>query len=367
MAGPLEGIRIVEIGGIGPGPFAGMMLADHGAEVIRVERDDPMRDLMGPLLRSRRSVTLDLKSAEDVQTLRALCKTADGIIEGFRPGVMERLGIGPDVLLGDNPRLVYGRMTGWGQTGPCAQTAGHDINYIARSGVLAACARVGESPVPPMNLVGDFGGGGLLLAFGMVSALLAVRCGGPGQVIDCAMTDGSALLMTMIWGLKERGLWSADAGTNLLDTGAPFYDVYKTADAKFMAVGSIEPQFFAALCKTLDFADDVDFHDQHDRDSWPAQRRKLTARFRSENQTYWARLFDNIDACVAPVLSMDEAADDPHNVARRTFIELGGMKQPAPAPRYSRTSCPVPRPPRNLGEDQELIEQFVLRRPRSPR
>jgi alpha-methylacyl-CoA racemase len=358
MPGPLQGIRIIEVGGIGPVPFAAMMLADHGAEVIRIDRIDPMRSLMGPLLRSRRSVVLDLKCSSDVQTFRELCKNAHGIVEGFRPQVMERLGIGPEVLLADNPRLIYGRMTGWGQDGPRAQQAGHDINYIAHSGVLAACARAGEKPMPPLNLVGDFGGGGLLLAFAMVSALLAVRNGGSGQVIDCAMSEGSSLLMTMIWGLKASGQWNGEAGTNLLDTGAPFYDVYETSDGRFVAIGPIEPQFFSIFCNKVALANDPDFRDQHDRSLWIAQKRKLTALFRSQTRLHWQNILDGSDACFTPVLTMDEAAADMHNTARHAFISVDGVTQPSPAPRYSRTPCGFPAPPPQVGQDQAMLSAF---------
>jgi len=362
MTGPLEGIRVVEIGSLGPGPFAGMMLADHGAEVIRVEREDPMQDLMGPLLRSRKSVALDLKCPDDIARLRDLCRTADGLIEGFRPGVMERLGLGPEILMADNPKLVYGRMTGWGQDGPYAHLAGHDINYIALSGVLGACARSGEIPVPPMNLLGDFGGGGMLLAFAMVSALLAVQRGQQGQVIDCAMTDGSALLMTMIWGLKAKGIWNGAAGTNLLDTGAPFYDVYETADGGYISIGSLEPRFFAALCKILKVDDGPDFCNQNDRQSWPVQKSKLTAIFKSGTRNFWVDIFEGSDVCFAPVLTMEEALEHHHNRSRNCFIEVGGVTQPAPAPRYSLTPCAFPTAPPSLGKDQSLLEEVNMAR-----
>ena len=345
MAGPLHGIRIVELAGIGPAPFAGMMLADHGAEVIRVERPGTRPNPADPLLRSRRWITADLKSPEGIAEVRALCREADGLIEGFRPGVTERLGLGPDVLIGDNPRLVYGRMTGWGQDGPMAGAAGHDINYIALSGVLGVCGRAGAAPTPPINLVGDFGGGGMMLAFGMVSALLAVRNGAPGQVVDCAMTDGSALLMAMIWGFRASGMWRGGRGENLLDTGAPFYDTYETADGRYVAIGALEPAFFAQLCDRLGLAGDPDFARQHDSTTWPAQRRRLAALFRTRTRDEWAALLEGSDACFAPVLDMAECADHPHNAARGTFIEVAGVAQPAPAPRYGATPCDVPRPP----------------------
>ena len=335
MTGPLTGIRIVELAGIGPGPFCGMMLADHGAEVIRVDRPGTRPNPRDPLLRGRQSMNLDLKSPDDIATLRDLVKTADGLIEGFRPGVMERLGIGPDVLLGDNPKLVYGRMTGWGQTGSYAPAAGHDINYIALSGVLGAIGRAGGKPIPPINLVGDFGGGAMMLAFGMVSGLLAVKNGATGQVIDCAMTDGSALLMAMMWGFRANGTWNDDRGTNLLDTGAPFYDTYETADGGFVAIGSIEPQFYALLREKLGVATDPLFDAQFDRAQWPAQKERLTAIFKSKSRDDWCALMEGTDVCFAPVLSMAEAAAHPHNVARGTFVEIDGVTQPAPAPRFS--------------------------------
>jgi alpha-methylacyl-CoA racemase len=335
MPGPLTGIRIVELAGIGPGPFCGMMLADHGAEVIRVDRPGAKANTRDPLLRGRTTMQLDLKAPDDIAQLRELVKTADGLIEGFRPGVMERLGIGPDVLLGDNPKLVYGRMTGWGQNGSYAPAAGHDINYIALSGVLGAIGRAGEKPVPPINLVGDFGGGAMMLAFGLVSGLLAVKNGAPGQVIDCAMTDGSALLMAMMWGFRASGMWSDERGTNMLDSGAPFYDTYETADGGFIAIGSIEPQFYALLREKLEIASDPLFDAQFDRAQWPAQKERLTTIFKSKNRDEWCALMEGTDVCFAPVLSMAEALEHPHNIARGTFVEIDGVMQPARAPRFS--------------------------------
>lgn len=354
--GPLAGIRIIEIAGIGPGPFAAMMLADHGAEVIRVERPGTAPDLRSPLLRSRKSIILDLKNGDDVARLRALCRTADGLIEGFRPGVMERLGLGPEVLLQDNPKLVYGPMTGWGQDGPLAQAAGHDINYIALSGVLGACGRAGEKPTPPINLVGDFGGGGMMLAFGMVSALLAVRSGHDGQVIDCAMTEGSALLMAMMWGFRASGEWRDDRGTNLLDTGAPFYETYETSDGQYVAIGAIEPQFYQELREKLGIAQDAAFDIQDDHSLWPQQKRRLAEIFRGRTRADWCALLEATDACFAPVLTMAECADHPHNVARGAFVEIDGVLQPAPAPRYSRTQADAPAPPRTPGADQAIVD-----------
>lgn len=348
MTGPLTGIRIVEIAGIDPGPFCGMMLADHGAEVIRVDRPggqsligDPSRDLLN---RSRTSVNIDLKTTEGIKAVRRLIRSADGLIEGFRPGVMERLGLGPNVLLADNPKLVYGRMTGWGQDGSYAQAAGHDLNYIALSGVLDACGRAGDKPTPPINLLGDFGGGGMMLAYGMVCALLAARSTGEGQVVDCAMTDGSALLATMIWSLRASGRWNDVRGTNFLDTGAHYYDCYATADGKFISIAPVEPQFYADLIKRLGLSDDPDFNVQNDSQRWPLLKAKLEKLFLTKSRAEWSDLLEHTDACFAPVLSMEEAPSHPHNKARQTFVEVDGITQPAPAPRYSRTptSRPVP-------------------------
>lgn len=351
--GPLCGIRIVEVAALGPAPFCAMMLADHGADVIRVGRAQadavahiPVRDDI--LNRSRRSIEIDLKRPEGVALLRRLCGSADGLIEGYRPGVMERLGLGPEVLLGDNPKLVYGRMTGWGQDGPLAATAGHDINYIALSGALHAIGRKGEPPVPPLNLAGDFGGGGMMLAFGMLAALLNARTTGAGQVVDCAMTDGSAALMAMIYSFRGSGRWSDARGTNIVDTGAPFYDVYETADGGFMALGSIEPQFYREMLERIGLAGDAAFAAQNDSASWPMQRARLAARFREKSRDAWAALLSHTDACAVPVLSMAEAPYHPHNRQRATFLEVEGTIQPAPAPRYSAT--PTVHPSRlNIG------------------
>ena len=349
MSGPLAGIRIVELAGIGPAPFACMMLADHGAEVIRIERPgakkggpggDPTKDI---LLRSRKVIAVDLKSADGIRVVRDLVASADGFVEGFRPGVAERLGLGPDVLLGTTPRLVYGRMTGWGQDGPYAQAAGHDINYIALAGALHAFGRAGEKPTPPINMVGDFGGGGMMLAFGMVSALLHARTTGQGQVIDCAMTDGAALLMSMIWSFHGQGLWCDERGANLLDTGAHFYDTYACADGKYVSIGAIEPHFYAALREKAGLAADVEFDRQMDSRCWPALKDRLAAVFASRTRDEWCALLEHTDACFAPVLSLAEASAHPHNVARGTFTEAGGVVQPMPAPRYSATPTAAPR------------------------
>jgi alpha-methylacyl-CoA racemase len=355
MAGPLAGIRIVEFAGIGPGPFCGMMLADHGAEVIRIERPGGRLDPRDPLSRNRRSIELDTKSANGLAVAKALCARADGLIEGYRPGVMERLGLGPDVLLAENPRLVYGRMTGWGQYGQYAQSAGHDINYIALSGVLHTIGRAGERPVPPVNYVGDFGGGAMMLAFGMVSAILAAKTGGAGQVIDCAMTDGSALLAGMSWYFHAVGENADQAGVNRLDGGAHFYDTYECADGKFISIGSIEPQFYALLRQAAGVADDVAFDAQGDRTAWPDLKASLTAIFKARTRDEWDAIMAATDICYAPVLSMNEAPSHPHNVERNTFIEIAGVTQPAPAPRYSATPSDMPRPAPIVGADTAAI------------
>lgn len=357
MAGPLAGVRVIELAGIGPGPFACMMLADHGAEVIRVERPGAAkRGGRDPLLRSRRTIEVDLKAPQGVELVRALAAEADGFVEGFRPGVAERLGLGPDELLTANPKLVYGRMTGWGQTGPLAQAAGHDINYIAVSGALGAFGKAGGPPVPPINTVGDFGGGAMMLAFGMVSAILHARTTGHGQVVDCAMTDGSALLMAMMWGFRANGMWSDERGTNLLDTGAHFYDTYQCADGGWLAVGAIEPQFYALLRAKTGLDADPDFDAQMDRAAWGPLKDKLAALFRTRPRDDWVALLEGTDACVAGVLSMGEAPAHPHNAARQTFVEAGGVMQPAPAPRYSLSGTVAPRMAGGTDTDAVLAE-----------
>lgn len=344
MPGPLAGIKIIEFGGMGPCPFAGMMLADHGAHLIRIEQPGARIEPGDPLTRSRPVIRLDLKAEAGAAIARELLVGAAGLIEGFRPGVMERLGFGPDILLAEQPNLVYGRMTGWGQDGPLAPTAGHDINYIAMAGVLHMIGRAGEKPVPPVNLVGDYGGGGMLLAFGMVSALLAVQRGSPGQVIDCAMTDGAALLAASAYGRLGRGHWLDDRGVNLLDTGAPFYDTYECSDGRYIAVGSLEPQFYASLLALTGLEKDPVFARQNDRDMWPQMRTRLTEIFRSRSRDEWQKVFaGSKNSCCTPVLSLEEAPLHPHVVAREGFVDLHGIKQPAPAPRYSVTSLDRPR------------------------
>lgn len=346
--GPLSGLRIVEIAGIGPGPFCGMMLADHGADVIRVERPGGVRAGSGgaahldPLQRSRRSIALDLKDPEAIAVLRQLIQSADGLIEGFRPGVMERLGLGPEVLLADNPRLVYGRITGWGQDGPWAQKAGHDINYIALSGTLNAIGEAGGKPQVPLNLVADFGGGGMLLAFGMLAALLAAQRSGEGQVVDASMAEGSAVLMAMTWGFRSAGLWADGRGTNRLDGGAHYYDTYRTADGKYVALGAVEPQFYAALGKVLGLTADFVPERQKDAADWPGLKEKIAAAISARPRAHWDEAFENVDACYAPVLDYEEALAHPHNNHRAMFTTVGGVTQPNPAPRYSRSRTRSP-------------------------
>ena len=341
MAGPLKGIRIVEMGGIGPAPFAAMMLADHGAEVIRIERAGMIGFANDPLRRSRRSVSLDLKRPEACEVVRRLSAKADGLIEGYRPGVMERLGLGPDDLRHENSKFVYGRVTGWGQEGPRAAEAGHDINYIALSGLLHGIGTK-ERPVTPINYLGDYAGGGMMLAFGMVSALLAVKAGAEGQVVDAAMSDGAALIGAMTYGLKAAGLWKDEREANLLDGGAPAYGIYRCKDGKFVAIGAIEPQFQQALFKAL--ALDL-----------KAERDEIATVIKSRTRDEWAAHFAGTDACVAPVLDLGEAPVHPHNLARRAFVDLDGVFQPAPAPRYSETRLERPDPPRKEGQDGAAI------------
>ncbi|HEX8401934.1 MAG TPA: CaiB/BaiF CoA-transferase family protein [Allosphingosinicella sp.] len=332
MTGVLSGIRIIELAGLAPAPFAAMMLADHGAEVIRVERAGsvpPIPPAFDILRRGRAEIVeLDLKQPETVARVRELARGADGLIEGFRPGVMERLGLGPDLLCGDNPRLVYGRMTGWGQEGPLAHTAGHDINYIAVAGNLATYGRAGEPPTPPVNAVGDFGGGGMLLAFGMLAGILSARATGRGQVIDCAMVDGAALLAAQTWSLLAAGMWRDERGGNLLDGGMAFYDSYQCADGQWVSVGAIEPQFFAVLKEKLGLTSG-----QYD----PGLRDELTATFRAHPRQHWLSLLDGTDACFAPILSLADAPAHPHLALRGTFANIGGLTQPAPAPRFKET------------------------------
>jgi alpha-methylacyl-CoA racemase len=360
VSGPLSGIKVLEIAGIGPGPFAAMLLADMGADVVRIDRADRVRggDPATPpadvLNRGRRSVGIDLKNPDGVETLLSLVEQADALIEGFRPGVTERLGFGPEACLERNPRLVYGRMTGWGQEGPYAQAAGHDINYISLSGVLHAIGRAGDRPVPPLNLVGDFGGGAMFLAYGVVCALLEARTSGKGQVVDTAMVDGSAVLMTMFHAFKAMGIWEEERGTNLLDTGAPFYEVYETADGKHVSIGSLEPQFYAELLERLGLEGE-DLPHQHDRSRWPELKERFTALFRTRTRDEWCALLEGSDACFAPVLSTSEAIEHPHNKVRGTFVEYEGVVQPAPAPRFDRTPAAIARPPAHAGQHTDEV------------
>jgi alpha-methylacyl-CoA racemase len=347
MTGALAGLRIIEFAGIGPGPFAAMMLADHGAEVIRIERPappEPLSDLdrFDVLARSRARLAIDMKTAAGRDVARDLCRGADGVVEGFRPGVMERLGLGPEILLEDNPALVYGRVTGWGQDGPLAAMAGHDINFIALNGVLDSIGHATCRPVPPVNYVGDFGGGGMLLAFGMTAALLSVARGGAGQVVDAAMVDGAALLSAMVWQLRAAGLWQDERGSNMLDGGAPFYDSYVCADGRHVAIGGLEPVFYARLRAALGVADDPTFDRRDDRSCWPELRARIAAIIVTRTRDEWCALLEGNDLCFTPVLSFDEALAHPHIRARGTFADVDGQMQPAPAPRFSATPAPAP-------------------------
>ena len=347
--GPLSGLKIIEMAGIGPAPFAGMMLADMGADVLRIDRREAANlgidrpDRFNTTARSKRSVAVDLKRPEGVDCVLDLVEGADALIEGFRPGVMERLGLGPETCLARNPRLVFGRLTGWGQDGPLAQSAGHDLNYISLSGVLDAIGRAGQPPTPPLNLVGDFGGGGLLLAFGLVCAVLKARETGQGQVVDAAAADGAALLAAPIMGLHGAGLWQGGRGENILDGGAPHYDVYRCADGRYVSIAPIEGKFRTTLLGLIGLSG-ADFPDVTDRANWPAARSLLEARFIERTRDEWCALLEGTDACFAPVLTFEEASSHPHNVARGTYVSIDGAVQPAPAPRFSATPAPDPRP-----------------------
>jgi len=364
--GPLQGLRIVEFAGLGPTPMGAMLLADLGAEVLRIERKasvdgrptaklfDPQLDILN---RNRRVIALDLKQPAAIEAVLRLVESADALIEGFRPGVMERLGLGPEPCMARNPRLVYGRMTGWGQTGTLAHAAGHDINYLALSGALHAIGEKNGKPVVPLNLVADCGGGAMLLAVGLLAALLEARTSGRGQVVDAAMTDGSATLMAMMYTLKAMGHWSQQRGSNLLDGGAHFYDTYRCADGKYLAVGAIEPQFYALLLDKAGITD-PDFAAQWEQAAWPALKEKLAAVLLTRTRDDWCALFEGSDACVGPVLDMDEAPQHPHNQSRQTFIEVGGVVQPAPAPRFSRTPAATPQPPVTAGDGRAVLADW---------
>jgi len=343
--GPLTGLKVIELQGIGPGPFCGMMLADMGADIVRVDRASAARrgaPRPDVLARGRKSVAVDLKNPAGVEAVLRLVESSDALIEGFRPGVMERLGLGPDVCLARNPALVYGRMTGWGQTGTLAHAAGHDINYISLTAALHSIGEKGRRPVPPLNLVGDFGGGGMLLAFGIVAALFERSHSGKGQVVDAAMTDGSALLMNGLLGMMNTDFWRAERGTNLLDGGAHFYGTYETKDGKYLSIGSIEPQFYALLLSKSGLGEQDDLAAQMDRTEWPAMQQRLEAIFKSKTRDEWDEIMLGTDICYAPVLNFQDAITHPHNTSRDTFVEIDGIHQAAPAPRFSRTPPPTP-------------------------
>jgi len=356
--GPLTGLKIVEFAGIGPGPFCGMLLSDLGADVVRIDRKGQGRGAPSDITsRGRRSVALDLKTPEAVEACLKLMDKADAVIEGFRPGVMERLGLGPEVALKRNPKLVFGRMTGWGQTGPYAMAAGHDMNYIAITGALHAIGTE-DKPVPPLNLVGDFGGGALYLAFGLLAGVIQARESGKGQVIDCAMSDGAASLMAMFYGFKAAGMWKDERRSNLLDGGAHFYDTYQCSDGKWVSIGSIEPQFYALLLEKTGI-NDPEFQKQHDRSAWPELRRKLAHVIAQKTQAEWTEIMGGTDVCFAPILDLDEAPKHPHNAARQTFVDIGGVVQPAPAPRFSATPGAIQGPPPAIGaHDREALSDW---------
>ncbi|WP_188113342.1 CaiB/BaiF CoA transferase family protein [Nocardioides humilatus] len=359
--GPLAGLKVVELAGIGPGPYAAMLLADMGAEVIRIERPGRQGSSVPPevdvLRRNRRSVVLDLREPRGVEAVLSLVAQADVLLEGFRPGVTERLGLGPEACWAVNPRLVYGRMTGWGQEGPLSSAAGHDIGYIAITGALHAIGRAGEAPVPPVNLVGDFGGGSTFLVMGVLAACWEAARSGRGQVVDAAIVDGAASLTGLLHGMMAGGLWRDRPGANMLDGGVPWYDTYATADGRFMAVGALEPQFYDELVRLLEL--DPAQMDRSDRSHWPEIRRALTDAFGARTQAELSELFEGTDACVAPVLPLLEAADHPHLAKRETFVEVGGVRQPAPAPRFSRTASGLPDAPPAIGRDtREVLDRW---------
>ncbi|MFI9637049.1 CaiB/BaiF CoA transferase family protein [Nocardia sp. NPDC051929] len=360
MSGPLSGVRVLELGGVGPTPFAAMLLADLGADVLRLDRPPgydggaPVDARFDLLNRGRRSAVFDLKKPSAVAAVLALARSADILIEGFRPGVAEKLGVGPDDCLAVNPALVYGRMTGWGQHGPLASAPGHDINYISLTGVLHSVGRAGEPPVIPLNLAGDFGGGSLYLAFGVVSALLESRTSGRGQVVDAAMVDGSASLMTLFYGLLAAGSWHDERGVNRLDSGAPWYNVYETADGGWISVGANESRFWRNLLDVLGL-DESELPDQHDRSGWPRMRERLVEVFRTRTRDEWCAMADGREACLSPVLSLTEAPTHPHLRDRGTFVEVSGVVQPAPAPRFSRTPGAIQRPPAQPGEQTDEV------------
>ena len=362
MPGPLAGLKVVEMAGLGPAPFCGMLLADMGAQVLRITRPGPAAPRQDGrfdvFARGKQSISADLRDPAALAAVLDAIAKADALIEGFRPGVMERLGLGPDVCLARNPRLVYGRMTGWGQTGPLAHAAGHDINYIALAGALHAIGPAGQKPTVPLNYIGDFGGGGMLLGFGLVCALLEAKASGHGQVVDAAMTDGTALLSTMMYGFKAQGQWSNRRGDNMLDGGAHFYDTYTCADGKHIAIGAIEPQFYALLLKLLGITDPA-FQAQMNPAAWPELKHRLSALFATRPREAWCALLEGTDTCFAPVLDWDEAPVHPHNVARGTFVQVDGVVQPAPAPRFSRTVAQVRESRGEISAD-EMLESWGL-------
>ncbi len=353
--GPLHGIKVIEIASIGPGPFAAMMLADMGADVVRLERAGAAAGLgsgaWNHTHRGRPSVGCDLKNPEGRDLVLRLAGGADALIEGFRPGVMERLGLGPDVVGARNPRLVYGRMTGWGQDGPLAMTAGHDVNYISVAGVLGSFARRGERPLFPLNLVGDYGGGAMMLAFGVLAGIISAQRTGEGQVVDAAMVEGASLLATMIHAMRDMGAWTDEAGTNLLDSGAHFYEVYETADGGHFAVGALEPQFYAELLRLLEL-DPAEFP-QMERERWGQMKAAFADVFRARTRDEWEEVFAGSEACATPVLGLGEAASHPHNEARGSFVRIGDSLQPAPAPKFSRTPAEIPAPAPSPGENTD--------------
>ncbi len=362
--GPLEGYKVLELAGIGPGPMAAMLLADMGAEVLRVERrEEAGLGVQRPLncdvtLRSRNAIALDLKDPKDVEKVLKLISRADALIEGFRPGVMERLGLGPDTCLDTNPKIVYGRMTGFGQDGPMSKAAGHDLNYIAMSGALGAIGRAGEKPTPPLNLVGDYGGGALYLVVGILAGLLETSRSGKGQVVDAAMVDGASSLMAAAYGMFAAGLLSSKRGENVLDSGAYFYETYECLDGKFVSVAAIESKFHAEMFKLMELDSSI-AADQMNRDEWPKLKEIMAKRFASKTRDEWVAIMGGSDACFAPVLELDEVAKDPHNAARNTFVEIEGVLQPAPAPRFTRTPNPTPTPPRKAN----MVDPAVALRP----
>ena len=362
--GPLEGYKVLELAGIGPGPMAAMLLADMGAEVLRVERrEEAGLGVQRPLncdvtLRSRNAIALDLKDPKDVEKVLKLISRADALIEGFRPGVMERLGLGPDTCLETNPKIVYGRMTGFGQDGPMSKAAGHDLNYIAMSGALGAIGRAGEKPTPPLNLVGDYGGGALYLVVGILAGLLETSRSGKGQVVDAAMVDGASSLMAAAYGMFAAGLLSSKRGENVLDSGAYFYETYECLDGKFISVAAIESKFHAEMFKLMELDSSI-VADQMNREEWPKLKEIMAERFASKTRDEWVAIMGGSDACFAPVLELDEVANDPHNAARNTFVEIDGVLQPAPAPRFTRTPNPTPTPPRKAN----MVDPAVALKP----